>query len=96
MSEIVLKSPGTESIKTLVTEALKVEEKELLTAILKTEGHLSKFENKYRLSTSEFILRPPDSLKIDDLEAIEWSGEHETLKRIEERLKRLKEIEVCT
>ena len=95
MSTLVLKYPGKESIEGLVTDALRIEEKELLTAVLKTKEHLSRFENKYRLSTSEFISAPPGSLEIDNMEAIEWSGEHETLERIEESLKKLKEIEVC-
>ena len=96
MSEIVLRCPGAEPIRDLVTEALKAEEKELLTAILKTKEHLLKFEKRYNLSTSEFISGDPDSFNIDNMEAIEWTGEHETLKRIEDRLSILKEIEVCT
>ena len=95
MDKIVLRYNGNKPIKGLVTEALKVEEKELLTAILKTKEHLSKFEEKYHLSTSEFISTPPTSPDIDDMEAIEWSGEYETLKRIEDNLKRLREIEIC-
>ena len=88
MSEVVLRYLGNEFIETLVTDALKMEEKKLFTAILKVKEHLSNFENKYRLSTSEFILNPPNSLEIDNMEAVEWSREYETLKRIEERLKK--------
>lgn len=94
MSEIRLCSSGKEPIKDLVTQALAAEERELLTALLKTKEHLLKFEEKHHLPTSEFISLALEG--IEDLEAIEWQGEYETLKRIEEKLKILKEIEVCT
>ncbi len=95
MSEIVLKYHGSGSIEELIKEALKAEENELLAALLRTKEHLLRFEDKYHLPTSKFISASIDSLKIDDMEAIEWSGEYETLERIEERLKKLREIEIC-
>jgi hypothetical protein len=30
------------------------------------------------------------------MDAIEWLGEHETLKRLQDKLSRLQEIKVCT
>lgn len=95
MNELLLRYRGNEPIEDIVTEALKVEERELLTAILRTKSHLSRFEEKYRVPTSEFVSAAPDSFKIEDMDSIEWSGEYETLQRIEKRLKRLREIEVC-
>ncbi len=96
MNEVILKSTSDKPIKELVIAALEAEKKELLTALLRTKEYLSKFENKYRLTTSKFISTPAHSLKIDNMEAIEWTGEYETLQRIEDRLKILGEIEVCT
>lgn len=96
MTQIILRSHGNISINDLIAEALKAEENELLAAILKTKEHLLKFEDKYHFPTDKFISGSIPSFKIEDMDAIEWSGEHETLKRIEERLTNLREIEICS
>ncbi|MFH0924238.1 MAG: hypothetical protein V1872_01175 [bacterium] len=96
MNKLVLEYPSNESISSIVSEALKLEEKELLTALLKIKEHLSKFENRYNLTTHDFISQSPTAPNIDNMEALEWSGEYETLKLIEDRLNRLREIIVCT
>jgi hypothetical protein len=95
MSQVLLKSEDQASIKQLVISALQAEENELKTGILKTREKLAAFERKYRLSTDEFLKTPPDRLPFDELESIEWAGEHETLLRLENELARLAKIAVC-
>jgi len=96
MSQIILKSNDVEPIKPLIVSALLAEENELKTGILKTREKLSAFETKYQLTTEVFLKTPPESLLFDELEAVEWSGEHETLKRLENELSRLAAIEICS
>lgn len=97
MSQVTLKSAREEPIESLVVAALEAEKKETLTAILKTKEKLSLFEERFNLPTTDFITRAYEEIpQITEMDAIEWSGEYETLNRLEERLSRLQEIEVCT
>ena len=96
MTQVILRSIDTDSIKPLIVSALHAEESELKTGILKTRGKLSAFEKKYNMSTDNFLNTPPESLPFNELEAIEWSGEYETLKRLEVELSRLMKIEICS
>ena len=98
MSQVImLKSPREEAIEPLVIAALRAEKNEILTAIIKTEQKLSIFEKNFNLSTSDFIVRSyQETPQLTEMDAIEWMGEHETLKRLQEKLSRLQEIQVCT
>jgi hypothetical protein len=96
MGKVLLKSDNKASIKELVIDALEAEKKELLAALLKTKECLAKFEAKYHISTLDFISRNNESLNLENMEAVEWQGEYETLKQLEEKLNLLKEIKVCT
>ena len=96
MSQVMLKSPHEEEIEPLVVAALEAEKNEILTAIIKTEQKLSIFEKKFNVSTSDFMMTDhQETLQMSEMEAIEWYGEHETLKKLKEKLSRLQEIEIC-
>jgi hypothetical protein len=93
----MLKSPSKKAIEPLVISALDAKQNEILTAIIKTEQKLSIFEKKFNLSTSDFLIGNQQEIpQISEMDAIEWSGEHETLKILQEKLSRLQEIQVCT
>ena len=80
-----------------VVAALEAEKNKILTAIIKTEQKLSIFEKKFNVSTSDFMMTGhQETLQMSEMEAIEWYGEHETLKKLKEKLSRLQEIEICT
>lgn len=97
MSQVMLKSPRGEAIKPLVVAALEAEKNEILTGIMKTKQKLSVFQKKFNVSTSDFMIGGHQEIPhISEMEAIEWSGEHETLNKLQEKLSRLQEIEVCT
>ena len=97
MRQVMLKSPRGEAIEPLVVAALEAEKNEILTAIMKTKQKLSIFEKRFILSTTDFVTKGhQEVLQISEMDAIEWSGEHETLERLQEKLSRLQEIEVCT
>jgi len=96
MSQIILTAEDDVQIKALVASALQAEENELRTGILKTRQKLSVFERKYNLSTDAFLKSSADALPFNELEALEWSGECETLKRLEDKLSGLKKIKICS
>ncbi len=97
MSQVILRSADESSIEPLVLAALEAGKKEILTAIQKTKAKISVFEKRFNLSTADFLAKTYQEIpKITEMEAIEWSGEYETAKRLEERLIRLQGIRVCT
>jgi len=96
MSQITLKADDDVQIKALVASALQAEENELRTGILKTRQKLSAFERKYNLSTDAFLKASAATLPFGEMESIEWSGEWETLKRLEDKLSGLKKIKICS
>lgn len=96
MSQITLKSADPESITPLIISALDAEKKEITTAILKTEEKLATFEKKYNLTTADFLKKTKSLTPIPEMDLIEWSGEWETLQRLQNRLSRLEEIQICT
>jgi len=97
MSQVILKSPRGEAIESLIVAALEAEKNEISTAIMKTKQKLSSFEKKFNLSTTDFMKRSHQKItQISEMDAIEWSGECETLKKLQEKLSLLQEIQVCT
>ena len=97
MTQVMLKSPRGEAIEPLVVSALEAKKNEILTGIMKTKQKLSVFEKKFKLSTSDFVTRSHQEIpQASEMDAIEWLGEHETLEKLQEKLSRLQEIEVCT
>lgn len=94
MAQVVLKSSDNAPLGPLILSALGAEQNELKIGVLKTRMKLAVFEKKYNLSTNDFINAPPAA--INEIEAIEWSGECETLRRLEEKLSRLMKIEICS
>ena len=97
MSQVMLKSPRGEAIRPLVVSALEAKKNEILTGIMKTKQKLSIFEKTFSPSTGNFMIRGHQEMsQISEMDAIEWFGEHKTLKKLQERLSRLQEIKVCT
>ena len=94
MAQVVLKSSDNTPLGPLILSALGAEQNELKIGILKTRMKLDALEKRHNLSTNDFIKAPPAT--INELEAIEWSGEYETLRRLEEELSRLIKIEICS
>jgi len=73
--------------KRKIKNAIHTEIEMLKRAVQRTLSKLQDFENKYgRFDRGSFYGR------VDDMELIEWEGEIETLKRLQEKLKSLEEI----
>ena len=73
--------------KRKIKNAIHTEIEMLKRAVQRTLSKLQDFENKYgEFDRGSFYGR------VDDMELIEWEGEIETLKRLQEKLKSLEEI----
>jgi hypothetical protein len=93
MAELTLISQDSESIKPLVegaiSEALRLTE----SGIQRTEQRLQEFEQKYQLSTQEFLTRYENDEWSETLDLDEWIGESRMLQRLQEKADRLRGIE---
>ncbi|HDN79093.1 MAG: hypothetical protein DRI61_13295 [Chloroflexi bacterium] len=93
MTQLVLVSPRARSIKPLVEAALEHELRLLKAGLRRTEERLQEFEQKYRLSTEEFVSRYENDEFEETLDFAEWMGEYRLAKRLQEKIATLQEIE---
>lgn len=73
--------------KKKIESAIHTEIELLRKAVQKTRGKLQDFENRHGKFDRDSLYG-----KVDDMELIEWEGEIETLRRLQEKLKSLEEI----
>ncbi len=73
--------------KKKIEDAIHSETDLLRKAVHRTQSKLREFENKYGKFDRDSLYG-----RVDDMELIEWEGELETLKRLQENLKSLEEI----
>lgn len=73
--------------KKKIEGAIHTEIELLKKAVQKTQWKLQDFESRHGKFDRDSLYG-----KIDDMELIEWEGELETLKRLQEKLKSLEEI----
>lgn len=93
MAELTLISQDSGSLKPLIegaiSEALRLTE----TGIQRTERRLQEFEEKYQVSTQEFLSRYHNDEMPETLDLDEWIGESQMLQRLQEKADRLRGIE---
>ena len=93
MNEITLISANQRPLKPLVEAALANELRLLEAGIRRTQHRLNEFENKYQLSTDEFIQQYNADELEETLELAEWVGEARLLNRLNEKSETLRGIE---
>jgi hypothetical protein len=76
-----------------VLQALEAYKDQLRQSIARTERHLQTFEERYGVPTHIFIAEmTADDLVGGDLDYIEWSGEYELLKGLQQELQELDRV----
>ncbi|NEP78398.1 MAG: hypothetical protein F6K39_09535 [Okeania sp. SIO3B3] len=93
MPELKIKCQHPESLKKIIESMIYDRVKSLKEGIDKTKKRLLEFEEKYQLSTQEFLLRYENDEFEETLELDEWIGEALMLKRLEEKIEKLGDIE---
>ena len=93
MPELKIKCQHPESLKNTIENMISDRVKSLKSGIAKTKKRLLEFEEKYQLSTQEFLLRYENDEFEETLELDEWIGEALMLKRLEEKIEKLGDIE---
>lgn len=93
MNELRIRCQRPESIKILFKNAVENELRSLLDGIRRTEERVREFEEKYQLSTEEFLRRYQNDEFEETLELDEWIGESWMLKSLRQEVEELKEVE---
>ena len=76
----------------LLTRVLNTEYKRLQLELMITEEKVKRFEDKYGMSSSEFMERYTRGELGDEEEYMEWYGELKFLERIHNELEELKKV----
>jgi len=77
-----------------LAEALETEAMRLKYTMKLAKRRLSRFEKKYRVTSKKFMEEwSAEDLEGKDLEYVEWAGEYNLTKRLNERLNALTSIE---
>ena len=95
MAEIVIRTGKPESIMPVLDSAIRNQLKLLKTSINRTKIRISSFEQKYNMSTEQFMQKIREGMDDDNLDYVEWIGETKILKRLEEEYKELEGLRIC-
>jgi hypothetical protein len=93
MTELTLVSTHQRPLKPLVEAALANELRLLQAGSQRTEQRLNDFEEKYQLSTVEFIRRYEADEFEETLDFAEWIGEYRLLEKLREKIDILQGIQ---
>ncbi len=92
MHELKLVSESKRQLKPIVEAALENELRLIEVGIRQTEQCLKKFEEKYRIKTTDFIIDYEDDKQEETMDFIEWIGEFRLLERLKEKADTLRSI----
>ncbi len=95
MSETVIRISKPESVMPVLESAIRNQLKLLKTSIKRTEIKIKSFEQKYNMSTEQFMQKIREGMDDDNLDYVEWIGERKILKRLEEEYKELEGLRIC-
>lgn len=91
MQHITISTDSTTALKPLLESAIQTELRLLKLGIGRTRERIAVFEQEYELSSDEFEkLLHSDGIQ-ENLDFIEWSGEIETLRRLQNKYHTLHE-----
>jgi hypothetical protein len=93
MTELKLISKHSGSLKPLIAGAIAEALRSTDDGIRRTEQRIREFEEKYQLSTSDFLHRYENDACEETLDFDEWIGESLMLQRLQERAEQLRGIE---
>ncbi len=95
MAEIVIRTGKPESIRPILDSAISNQLKLLKASINRTQIRISSFEQKYNMSSEQFVQKIREGMDDDNLDFVEWIGETKILKRLEEEYKELEGLQIC-
>lgn len=94
LQQITLQTNNAKRLKPLIKSAIRSQLDETERGIQLTRERLATFEKQYNLSNTEFERRcHPGDLE-ESLDFIEWEGEIETLRLLEEKKSRIQSAHI--
>ena len=84
MSEILIRAGKPKTVVPVLESAIRNQLKLLKTSIKRTAMKIKSFEQKYNMSTEQFMQKMREGMDGDNLDFVEWIGETKILKRLEE------------
>lgn len=94
MPEVILKTDKPKQVSEVIKEALEIEKARVEYSLNLTLARLSRFEDKYRVLSTDFIRDcSSEDLTGGDMEYVEWAGEYRFSQNLKDRLNTLKSIE---
>lgn len=94
MSILTLASDRDDPLESLIRSAVANELRLLEAGLRRTEARLRGFEQQYQLTTTEFAARYARNEIEEDLDTIEWLGEHRMAQSIEAQMDALRAIHI--
>ncbi|BAZ16690.1 hypothetical protein NIES4071_85680 [Calothrix sp. NIES-4071] len=92
MAELKLSSKDPDSLRKIIQSALLERLHSVEAGIKRTEERLQAFENKYKLSTEEFITRFNNDELLHNFDFDEWIGESRMLAHLRETREAIEEV----
>ena len=90
MTQLTVVSEKMDMVRPLISDAIKKEIAVIGLGIKGTRRILQEFEKKYRMKSGTFYANLVRGKLKENLDFIEWEGEYETLKRLQEQIRELK------
>jgi len=95
MQQITVFSESPVALKPLLESAIQTELRVLQLGIGRTQEKIAVFEQEYELSSDEFEKLLNSGSIQENLDFIEWSGEIETLRRLQNKYRTLHEAHLA-
>ncbi|MBE9215061.1 hypothetical protein IQ247_20740 [Plectonema cf. radiosum LEGE 06105] len=92
MAELKLSSKYPDSLRQIIQSALSERLYSIEAGIKRTEERLQEFENKYQLSTEEFLIRFNNDQLTHNFDFDEWIGESRMLAHLQETREAVEEV----
>jgi hypothetical protein len=94
MNTLTLVSNRNDSLEPLIASAVANELRLLEASLRRTTARLRAFEDQYRLTTDVFVARYVANEIQEDMDTIEWLGEHRMAQSIQAQIEALRAIHV--
>ncbi|MBD2580295.1 hypothetical protein [Oscillatoria sp. FACHB-1406] len=93
MAELKLRSTSPALLRQIIESALAERLQSLETGLKRTQERLQEFEERYQLSTAEFIQRFNNDEFAHSFEFDEWVGESRMLRHLQEKKQAIEGVE---
>ena len=92
MTDVRLVSKGQRELKPLVAAALANELRLIEAGVKQARNGIRRFEEKFQMTTQEFLSRYENDEIVEEMDFAEWIGEVRLMERLQEKAETLRDI----